>query len=229
MSLHQTTLRRTDFQSYNFLTVNLALVTYHNRSGHIELSPQNVMAANPPLDPLTVSHVIMSLVSENKQLADQTRQRIENLITSYPDGSMERQYLNNLITIIDGGVAKVINVKDSLKQKVEDFNSINEEAALVIGTFLAAVSQIGNIANMAILSGSIAGAIKIGFKIAKWLYKNAKRKELVNRVSDTLQEATKDATQIYNNLYQPEQRITVPPETLIKLSATAVTFSTAVI
>ncbi len=187
------------------------------------------MASNPPLDPLTVSHVIMSLVSENKQLADQTRQRIENLITSYPDGSRERQYLNNLITIIDGGVAQVIDVKDSLKQKVEDFNSINEEAALVIGTFLAALSQIGNIANMAILSGSIAGAIKIGFKIAKWLYKNAKRKELVNRVSNTLQEATQDATQIYNNLYQPVQGITVTKETLTKLSATAVTFSTAVI
>jgi len=182
-----------------------------------------------PLNPVSVSHIVLSLVSENQELAKQTRQRIEELVNSYPPDTKDRRYLNNIITLIDGSVARVIELRDSLKQKVDDFDSINEEAALVMGTFLAAVSQIGNITNMAIWSGVIAGSIKMAFKITKWRYRVSRKNELTLRVDGTLKKAIKDAEKIYNDVYTPTPEFTITNETMNQVSWAAASFSTTVI
>jgi hypothetical protein len=170
------------------------------------------------LDAATVPDVIITLLSTDKQLASDAENRLQELLTN-AKSPQDSAYFSNALFIIHGKVAEVEALQAKMTDEVNNFQSINEEGALVIGTLATALTQLGNIALMTALAGTVAAAIKAVFSLTKLLYKNARRKDLEMGTHEVLTRATTECVKIYNEAYKPREEIKVPPglaETLSK-------------
>jgi hypothetical protein len=172
------------------------------------------------LNPDTVPDVIISLLSADKKLASDAENRLQELFTK-AKSQQESAYLSNALFVIHGKVAEVEALQAKMTDEVNNFQSINEEGALVVGTLATALTQMGNIVLMTALAGTAAAAIKAVFSFIKLRYKNARRKDLETGTHEVLEQATTECVKIYNEAYKPSEEIDVTGllETLSKKAA----------
>ncbi len=160
------------------------------------------------LDPSTVPDVIISLISSDKKLASDAENRLQHLLAN-AKSAQDSAYFSNVLFVIHGKVAEVEALQTKMTDEVNDFESMNEEGALVVGTLATALTQMGNIALMTALAGTVAAAIKAGFSIFKLRYKNARRKDLEKGTHEALKQATTECVKIYNEAYKPSEEMKV--------------------
>jgi hypothetical protein len=167
-----------------------------------------------PLHPSTVPDIVTSLLTTDKELASDAEKRINQYLADSSKSPKDHAYLANVIDIIYGKVAEIKDLRDKLKETVDDFSGINEEGALVVGTLLTAILKSGDIPSMAIYSGAMAAAIKLAFKGAKLWYKNGKRAKLEEETNDALTHAAGEASKIFKDTYPESTVIEVHPESI---------------
>jgi hypothetical protein len=179
------------------------------------------------LDPATVPDVIITLISADKKLATDAENRLQNLFTNAK--GQDLAYFSNALFVIHGKVAEIEALQAKMTDEVKDFESINEEGALVVGTLATALTQMGNIALMAALAGTVAAAIKAVFSLTKLRYKNMRRKDLETGTHEVLNRATTECVKIYNEAYKPSVEIKVPDELLQTLRKKAAFLAKSII
>ncbi|GEM_PF-2682294 len=184
-----------------------------------------------PINPNIVPDIIMALVSEDQKEKDDEHQRLEGLIASYPNTeSLEFRYLNNIVHILHGTAARVAAFRKEFREKVESHDAINEDAVILLGTIITAISTSGwGIPVMAAISGGVMAGIKLIFKLEKGKYKDKMRGELNNQINTIIIDATNRVIQIYNDTYgRPVEAAKI--ESMKKdVSSIAASFSTSVI
>jgi len=171
------------------------------------------------LDPATVPDVIITLLSADKKLASDAENRLQELLTNAK--SQDSAYFSNALFVIHGKVAEIEALQAKMTDEVNNFQAINEEGALVVGTLATALTQMGNIVLMTTLAGTVAAAIKAVFSLTKLRYKNARRKDLETGTHEVLKQATTECVKIYNEAYKPGEEIKVTTGLLEPLSKKA--------
>lgn len=158
------------------------------------------------LNPATVQDVIITLFSADKKLASDAENRLQELLKN-AKSQQDSAYFSNALFVIHGKVAEIEALQTKMTDEVNNFQSINEEGALVIGTLATALTQMGNIVLMTALAGTVAAAIKVVFSFTKLHYKNARRKDLETGTKEILKQATTECVNIYNEAYKPSEEI----------------------
>ena len=187
--------------------------------------------SDAPINPIIVPDIMMALVSEDQQEKDKEEQRLNEQIAKYPDvNSKEFRYLNNIIHVIYGAVARVNKFRKEFTKKVENHDSINEDAVILLGTVITAITTSPwGIPAMAASSGGAMAGIKLVFKWEKGYYKDKMRGELNNQINILITETTNRVMEIYNDIYQPHQPMTMSDGMQKTLGSLAISFSTSVI
>lgn len=179
------------------------------------------------LDPSTAPDVIITLLSADKKLASDAENRLQELFKNAK--GQDLAYFSNVLFVIHGKVAEIEALQTKMADEVAGFESINEEGALVVGTLATALTQMGNIALMTALAGTVAAAIKVVFSFVKFYNKNKRRKALQTGTNEALQQATTECVKIYNETYKPSKVIQVPQELRDALKEKAVSHAESII
>lgn len=167
------------------------------------------------LYPEIIPEVVTSLLSSDRSISDKTGAMLEQQLAEASSDQKAHSYMSNVVYLIRGKVAEVKDLGERLKARADDFDGINEEGLVVVGTLITAITQSGNISLMAVYSGVFAGGSKVAFKLAKGFYRDWWLKgKLQKGMSEALAQATEEATLIYNETYGANRNTNHVVETL---------------
>ena len=179
-----------------------------------------------PLYPETIPDVVTALISTDQASSKKTDQMLEKVLADSSNYAKAHSYMTNVVFVVRGKVAEINDLGGRLKARADDVDAINEEAIVVSGTLITALTQSGNIPLMAIYSGFFAALSKIGFKLAKAGYRDWWLKaKLEKGTNEALAEATREATKIFNDAYHENRSTEHVIKTLqVKAKSVANTF-----
>lgn len=156
-----------------------------------------------PLYPETIPDVVTALLSTDQDVSKKTEQMLEKSLADSAKDPKATSYMSNVVFLVRGKVAEVEDLGARLKARADDFDGINEDALVVVGTLITAITQSGNVPLMAVYSGVFAEGRKILFKAVKGLYRDWWLKGILEKgTNEALLRATREGTAIYNDIYK---------------------------